>query len=114
MGIIVNPSLDDGSQKLLLDSWKKKFGNGLNPEQYRVGNEKPILTKNGVLLIDWPKVLHGLDFLMGTAVKPRIDHYPDPPAIAAKMIESGCREYFQKNVRNGLATFQDKEIQALL
>ncbi|MEX2477772.1 MAG: hypothetical protein WD357_05015 [Gracilimonas sp.] len=111
LGIAFNPALDEDEKIMILDRWKSKYGNGFNPKEYRVGNETPIITKTGKLLIDWMSQLDNYDFVIGTATKPQLKEYPSPNKIAERMIVNEYDEYFRKNRQNLITTFQDDEIE---
>jgi hypothetical protein len=76
-------------------------------------------------LIDWPKCIETgalvqLDLLLLTANDPKISathpNYPDVATIARawNAAPSKHAEYFWKNADNGICTFQDEEIRALM
>lgn len=114
--ICLNPEILNGNSKksehakLLLYYWNEKYSNGFNPEEYKVGNEFPILSKQGVLKFNWTEELNEYDFIIATATKPNIEIYPTAKIIAERMITNEYTEYFNKNLAFGISTFQDKEI----
>lgn len=96
--------------KLLLSYWSKQYSEGFNPDDYKVGQELPVLNKQGILKFNWPEKLNAYDFIIATATKPKRELYPTPKNIAERMIVNEYSEYFNKNVDLGISTFQDKEI----
>lgn len=111
LGIAFNPSLEENRRNKILDSWKVKYGNGFNPKEYIVGDETPIITKSGILLIDWMSQLDDFEFAIGTATKPQLKEYPSSDKIAERMIVNEYDEYFRENRKKLINTFQDAEIQ---
>lgn len=111
LGIAFNPTLEENKKNIILDSWKAKYGNGFNPEEYKVGDETPIITNSGILLIDWMSQLEDFEFVIGTATKPQLEEYPSSDKIAERMIVNEYDEYFRKNREELITTFQDDEIQ---
>jgi len=120
LGIAVNPKWNAETaanlemKRQLLASWSTHFGKGFNTEEYRVGNEEPILSKKGELLIDWKEEMNDFDFVIGTAVKPELKNYPDPTQIVVRMKVNEYDTYFNKNTESGIMTFQDTSIRELL
>jgi hypothetical protein len=114
LGITVNPNLQIEEANNLKLEWKKKFGKGFNPGQYRIGQEESIVSKEGVLKIEWQNELDEIDFVIGTATKPNIDSYPNARKIALKMLINDYDNYFKNNRRMSISTFQDLEVEAEL
>lgn len=100
--------------KSFLTYWSAKYANEFNPEHYKVGNELPILNKQGVLQFDWTDELNDYDFIIATATKPNVENYPTSKNIAERMIINEYKEYFNENLNCGISTFQDKEIKKIL
>ena len=84
-----------------------------------------LVSKNGLLQIAWPHLVEGgspvqLDLLLATANDPEITtaspSYPEPETIANAWNSAASRhaEYFWRNAENGIRTFQDDEIRAVL
>jgi hypothetical protein len=106
--------------------WAERVG--LEPDYGNVTqteDEGRLIDENGLLLIDWPICLDTgqlvqHDLLLVTANDPRINaaspNYPTVERIASAWNAAAIRhaEYFWKNVENGIRTFQDDEIRALL
>jgi hypothetical protein len=87
--------------------------------------EGRLLDKDGLLQIDWPSLVDGgapvdVDLLLVTANNPRLSatapNYPAVETIAHAWNAAVSRhaEYFWRNTENGIRTFQDDEILALL
>jgi hypothetical protein len=98
----------------------QNYGNMAQP----IG-EGRLVSDGGLLQIAWPRrVADGsavpLDFLLATATRPTLTGgplaYPAVEMIAnAWNADAGNHvEYFWKNIDNGICTFQDDEIRALL
>lgn len=110
----------------LLKAWAKRVG--CEPDYGKVTQtveEGRLIDESGQILIDWPKVVDTgqplqLDLLLATANDPEISatrpDYPDPLTIAGAWNAAASKyaEYFWKNRENGICTFQDSEILALL
>ena len=86
-------------------------------------NERSAVDNSGFLSIDWPKTLNGSllewDVLLATATRPTLDNgeYPSSRDIAqAWQTTKGQAEvkYFWENRNNGIKTFQDDELEAIL
>jgi len=116
LAIVLNPKilLKDSDKyteaNSLLNYWEKCYGNRFNPDNYKVGQEIPILNKQGVLSFTWTDELKDYDFLIATATKPEIEEYPTSKEIADRIITNKYSEYFDKNIEFEISTFQDKEI----
>ncbi len=59
------------------------------------------------------------DFLFLTYIQPKhrnptINDYPSSDEIASEIKNSGYNTYFNENIKQGIVTFQDKEIIKLL
>jgi hypothetical protein len=86
--------------------------------------EGPLVSGDGLLRIDWPRLVEGgapadVDLLLVTANDPEITAasptYPTAQIIAEAWNRAGKNvEYFWRNSDNGISTFQDAEIRALL
>ncbi|MDY0090660.1 MAG: hypothetical protein RBR78_09875 [Flavobacteriaceae bacterium] len=116
LALAINPDLldkDPKKHKQLSEFWKKQCGEGLNPKQYKVGNEKPAVDEQGILSFNWTDELKDFDFLIATATKPEKE-YPISKKIADRIIVNEYSEYFIENVKAGISTFQDKEIQSFI
>lgn len=118
--IVLNPKilLKDSDKYIqanaLLYYWEKCYGNGFNPDNYKVGEEIPVLDKRGVLSFTWPDELKDYDFLIATATKPDRDKYPTAKEITDRIIVNEYSEYFENNIKSGIETFQDKHIREIL
>ena len=108
--ILIETSEKFNQAKLLLLYWSKKYSNGFNPDHYKIGEELPVLDKQGLLNFNWTDKLNDFDFIVATATKTERDHYPTPQNIADRIIVNEYPDYFRNNVEFGISTFQDKEI----
>jgi hypothetical protein len=126
VGLLCNP--DRKVPEGLLKAWSERVQVKREPSYGRVSqaqDEGRLIDENGLLLIDWPICLDTgqlvqLDLLLVTANDPEIStarpNYPDVAAIAGAWNAAASKhaEYFWKNLDNGIRTFQDDEIRALL
>ncbi|MHB8855275.1 MAG: hypothetical protein ACYC6K_01480 [Bellilinea sp.] len=85
-----------------------------NHEQYSIGNELPVIDKNGFLQIDWPPEMDNFDFLLATPTVPKPNRTLTAREIAERMVEKDYRIYFDKNRESNITTFQDDEISGFL
>jgi hypothetical protein len=108
--ILIETSEKFNQAKFLLSYWSKKYSNGFNPNDYKFGQELPVLDKQGVLNFNWTDKLNDFDFIIATATKPEREHYPTSKNIADRMLANEYSYYFRKNIELGISTFQDKEI----
>ncbi len=111
LGIAINPKINEEKSKELREEWERKFSNKFDPNQYRVEQENPIVSKMGVLDIGWQKELNDFDFVIGIATKPKLEFYPTPREIAIKMIVNKYDKYFNENKKWSIVTFQDVDIE---
>ena len=107
-------------------AWKEKVANeGCAYRQLdsAVDEEPAVDRQSGLLNIPWPTPVDGSDLpcdvLLATATNPTIigGHYPTPEQIAEAWSTPGGKPhvyYFNNNRRDGIATFQDEEIELLL
>ena len=118
--ISVNPNiLRETSEKynqanLLLDFWRSKYSRGFKPDNYKVGQEQPILNSQGILNFNWTDELNEFDFIVATATKPDREYYPTSKNIADRILVNEYDEYFNRNREFGICTFQDNEIVKIL
>lgn len=107
LGLLTNPQIEFDIEKF----WKAKYGNGFNPDEYKIKDENPIILKNGKFDFEWPQELNDYTFVIGTATKPNIDAYPSPNKIAEKIVVNEYDKYFKKNREFNITTFQDEDIE---
>ena len=67
---------------------------------------------SGTLQIIWPHGLEDYDFLIATSTKAESDLTKISPEIIVQYI--GNRDYFIPNIKNGIKTFQDKDIEEMI
>lgn len=123
IGLLVNP---DRSGEELITGWSRAVR---QQQTYRAPahskSEGPVIdSDSGQLLIPWPQTSSGcpldLDFLLATATDPELlvspQRYPSAERIAAAWIGDRNQEveYFRKNRRAGIRTFQDARIRRYL
>jgi len=112
--------------KSLLGAWADRVAREPNYGQVsQTQTEGRLIGDDGLLKIDWPRLVEGgapvdVDLLLVTANDPRINasslKYPDVGMItnAWNAAANKNAEYFWRNTENGIRTFQDDEIRALL
>jgi hypothetical protein len=113
--IALNPKLSEDSKKTIKEFWVKHYDNGFNPDDYKVGQEPTIWDNDrGVLSFLWlSDELKEYDFFIATATKPEKE-YPTVKKITDRMIVNEHYEYFCKNRKFGITTFQDEEISEII
>jgi hypothetical protein len=123
VAVLTNPERDIPQD--LLRGWAERVAREPGYGHMSQTQEEGILVNSrGLLQIEWPLLLEGgaaadMDLLLATANDPEITSasptYPTPEAIAAAWNQSGdFAQYFWKNTDNGIITFEDAEIRALL
>ncbi len=120
MGISFNPNeqSDDSPKSIVIASflakWAKKYSNTFNPDDYKVGNETSVISKDGILLIDWQNIPEAIDFVIATVIKPELKNYPSVKNIADRIVVNEYDKYFKENRKKGITTFQDLEVEELI
>ena len=79
-----------------------------------MGNETPVISKDGNLLIDWQNLAEKIDFVIATVIKPELKNYPSVKNIADRIVVNEYDKYFKENRKEGITTFQDLEVEELL
>lgn len=110
LAMSINPNINKEKAKTLRRHWLGKFSNDFKPSQYKVGQELSIVSREGILDIDWDEELKDIEFIIGTATKPEII-YPDASKIAIKMVVNEYDDYFKNNRKLSISTFQDEMIE---
>jgi hypothetical protein len=124
VALLVNP--DRKVPEDLLKAWAERVAR--EPDYGNVSQtqeEGSLVSKEGLLRIDWPRFVEDgapadVELLLVTANDPEISpsrpNYPDANTIAVAWNAAPNRyaEYFWSNAENGICTFQDEEIRALL
>jgi hypothetical protein len=126
--ILINPAAPIEKQNQILEWWTKLFT--IEKEQHNLKNQskfslrnygldsdRPCITDNGVLQVDFPSGID-CDFLLGTANKVKLrdnaSQYPNAKEIARAMVESNNLSYFYYNRMNGIYTSDDKMVKKVL
>jgi hypothetical protein len=124
VALLCNP--DRKVSEDLLKAWAECVGRERDYGKVtQTEEEGRLIDENGQILIDWPKLVDTgepvqLDILLVTANDPEISathrNYPDSATIAEAWNAAATKyvEYFWRNAENGICTFQDAEIRALL
>ncbi len=97
---------------------KERAYKEFNNKSFRHGSETPSVKANGILNIPWCKAvikkdwdkLNSYDFLLATATVPTGKAYPTIDNLANGVIADNDREYFKKNRKDSITTFQDQKI----
>lgn len=117
VGLLFNPELekkDSASKKVIQTRWTELYQNyqsTFHPSQYIVDkDETPVIDKDGLLSIEWNDKMNEFDLLLATPTKPKPLTLTTPKEIAEKIKETGNDEYFIKNKKHNIFTFQDAEI----
>jgi len=112
--------------KDILKAWAERVGQEPNYGRVSQSDEEGrLICERGILRIPWPRLVGGgepvqLDLLLATANNPTFagaSHaYPSVETIANAWNAAGSKhaEYFWRNTENGIRTFQDDAIRALL
>ncbi len=112
LAVLVNPKASSKSVKQIKDYWSKKIGKKFDSKEYKIGKEKSVVSSLGVLQIEWQNEYGEIDFVVVTATKPNISPIPECDELAKHFkLDS---HYFESNSRNGISTYQDKEVITLL
>ena len=124
VAVLCNPEREIPAD--LLREWANRVSDEPNYGRVSQTNEEGVLVggNDGLLRIDWPHLAEGdaaadFDLLLVTANDPRISasapNYPTSQMIAEAWNRAGEHvEYFWKNTDNGIRTFEDVQIRALL
>jgi hypothetical protein len=83
-------------------------------EEYCIDNETAIIGEDGFMNIEWTAEMNDYDFLIATPTVPKPKKVLTAEEIADRMLEKKYFEYFDNNVTNGIATFQDDKIKQRL
>jgi hypothetical protein len=123
--VLKNPKLD--AQDRILQAWQVRIGElgSKYTALPQADGEGPVLDPaTGLALFDWPKDtatkedLPGFDLLLMTANEPKLKEgrYPTPKEIASAWRDDSVNNgrYFYYNRHDGITTFEDDAIQAVL
>lgn len=113
----INPDIKDEKREYFLKSWKPEYGKEITNEvqaHFKMENEEQaVFDKNGELQINWPDELKDFDVLFATQTKPRQKDNERSTYYTSKelcQLISQEKEYFIKNVQNGILTRDDSLI----
>ena len=116
VGILVNENKPCAEK--IRSLWKKLFQEQRSGRychsQYCFVDEEPIITDEGFLQLDPKPEMSNFDLLMATPTVPSPDRALTPREVADRMIKQNYRVYFNGNIANNIATFQDDKIKAFL
>ena len=85
-----------------------------NHVQFSIADERPVISEDGFLQIDWSPEMDDFDFLIATPTAPKPRTVLTAGIIANRMIEKNYRIYFDNNRLSNITTFQDDEILGFL
>lgn len=108
LAVLINPNASSQTKKLIKKYWSSRFGSGFNPNDYRVGKEKSVVSASGILNMEWQGRYGDLDFIIVTATKPNLNPIPSEDELSK--LFSLDDEYFQANYRVGILTYQDNKV----
>jgi hypothetical protein len=114
VALLRNPHKEIPQQ--LLDDWAKHVAG----EAHYHASERRLVDRRGMLEIPWPELLDGspvgMDLLLATSNDPA-PTYPTVQEVADAWNREPTEkkaDYFRSNRKNGIYTFQDREIDRLL
>ncbi|RDY60210.1 hypothetical protein [Flagellimonas nanhaiensis] len=118
IGIGLNPKTaisDKSGFGPFIEHWSNQYGRRkpLDPDEYKVGQENRVITPSGILEIVWPRELTEIDYFITTLTKSGLTNYPSAEEIAKAMHDAKDRTYFENNVKYGILTFQDEQIETV-
>ena len=90
------------------------FNPNVQSDDSKVGKETSVISKAGILSIDWQNLHEKIDFVIATVIKPELKNYPTVKNIADRIVVNEYDKYFRENRREGIITFQDLEVEELL
>ena len=118
------PNLKRDLPEGLVAGWKSYVSSRSDyPQLKSARSERKAVSESGILNICWPQPLDGTeleyDALLGTATCPTIkdDGYPSAQTIATAWTTAKGKthvNYFCKNVKSGITTWQDQDIKRYL
>lgn len=123
IGIQFNDMLSTGVRQLVSDKWEGVLKaepdySLFDHQKFGVGTENPCILHNGVLNFSWVKAVHTedrerlnkYDFLLGVATAGYSTKYPTINKMVANVRSDRENQYFRKNNRHGITTYQDERI----
>lgn len=116
VGLLVNEN--KSSADLIKSIWMRLFQEfrcddsqcRYDHAQYCIGDEPPVIDRDGFLHIDWTPEMNDFDFLIATPTVPKPKRALSANEIAERMIERNYRVYFDSNRISNITTYQDDEI----
>lgn len=110
VGLLINPQAvekDANSIKVISDRWTSLYEQytTFDHEKFRVEDERPTISKEGFLQIEWTEEMDMFDILIATPVKAKPDRI-----VTVTEIANMANDYFNKNLQCGVRTYQDSEI----
>jgi hypothetical protein len=119
VGLLTNPEANACFSRKIRNAWSERVRRAKEEEEYpelpHATGECSIVSKDGILNIPWPTTEDGnlfeVDILLATANKPTFCDdqckYAKPRQIAEAWNERDDAEYFRKNRKNCIITFED-------
>lgn len=119
VALLLNPNKKIDNSIIM--QWAKRMVYGLSNHHLftkKLKSEKASIDSNGFLKIRWPEevipknIIKKLDLLIATAVVPTLikGRYPTAYQIADAMQNAKYYDYFQRNRKYDITTFQDQRI----
>lgn len=118
VGLLDNP--EERLSDELISAWKNCYEYQQNKPIFNlINNEHGVLSNDGILSLQWIKdaehnQLISFNFILATATVPNNNQYPTSRQIAQLYQDKGYSEYFWKNRKHEITTFQDEEIEEYL
>jgi hypothetical protein len=115
VGLLIKPSLKEENSEgiqIVINRWQSLYKDykSFNHSHYKIGDELPVIDRNGFLQLEWQAEFDHLDLILATPVVPNPKRLLKPHEIAHRMTEKNYFDYFQNNRANGILTFQDEQI----
>ncbi len=117
----LNPLLDTEKRENFLNAWVDEYGQKLNDklrEKFKIETEQEVVfNEKGELNFEWPDVLKDLDLVIATQTRPRLRVRDYSRYATAEELGTAFKkkaEYFEKNIKSGIYTWDDGVIQKKL
>ena len=131
VGILIKPRLkfkNPTEYDQIIEGWTELYSNyqdTFKSIDYTIPNIQPIIDRHGFMKIEWKDEFDAFDFLLATPTKPDPKRQIEVEEIVHAIIDSkrnlenkkhtdGYSEYFNRNRREGIITFQDERITEIL
>ncbi len=121
VGLLLNPKRKVNNS--IIDEWKGWMSTQISSSAFltqKLRSEKPAISSNGLFSIRWPEEvksagkLADFDFLLATVTLPSLEKGRYPRVYKIANTTNKDDEYFVKNRKHGICTFQDAGILKVL